>query len=269
MSASTWWPSPADGSLTSSSFASFRWFHLGGRSAARPALPGCAGRAADGIGASPHLPLPVDRKPADRERARDCRQRRQPARARPAARRRWRSCWSWGGSSQSRGRSEPAPVAGALPGLQTGPVPWSADLAARLRAIARRRAGRDPLASSQPEAANGGWCPESLVDCRVDGSVNGHGNPYPGPSPGTQAARARTRRRAVLRATQPGRYAAAIANACLRLRQLAELRGRVTEAIPRAALVFLTPAVTVEQPPAPTPWDLDYWLRRFPDHEQA
>jgi hypothetical protein len=37
----------------------------------------------------------------------------------------------------------------------------------------------------------------------------------------------------------------------------------------RAALVFLTPAVTVEQPPEPTPWDTDYWLRRFPDHEQA
>jgi cation diffusion facilitator family transporter len=56
----------------------------------------------------------------------------------------------------------------------------------------------------------------------------------------------------------------------LRLRQLlAELRGRVTEAIPRAALVFLTPAVAVEQPPEPTPWDTDYWLRRFPDHEQT
>jgi hypothetical protein len=56
----------------------------------------------------------------------------------------------------------------------------------------------------------------------------------------------------------------------LRLRQLlAELRGRVTEAIPRAALVFLTPVVAVEQPPEPTPWDTDYWLRRFPDHEQA
>jgi divalent metal cation (Fe/Co/Zn/Cd) transporter len=56
----------------------------------------------------------------------------------------------------------------------------------------------------------------------------------------------------------------------LRLRQLlAELRGRVTEAIPRATLVFLTPAVAVEPPPEPTPWDPDYWLRRFPDHEQA
>ena len=56
----------------------------------------------------------------------------------------------------------------------------------------------------------------------------------------------------------------------LRLRQLlAELRGRVTEAIPRAALVFLTPVVAVEPPPEPTPWDPDYWLRRFPDHEQA
>jgi cation diffusion facilitator family transporter len=56
----------------------------------------------------------------------------------------------------------------------------------------------------------------------------------------------------------------------LRLEQLlAELRGRVTEAIPRAALVFLTPVVAVEQAPEPTPWDPDYWLRRFPDHEQA
>jgi cation diffusion facilitator family transporter len=56
----------------------------------------------------------------------------------------------------------------------------------------------------------------------------------------------------------------------LRLRQLlAELRGRVVEAVPRATLVFLTPAVAVERPPDPTPWDPDYWLRRFPDHEQA
>jgi hypothetical protein len=50
---------------------------------------------------------------------------------------------------------------------------------------------------------------------------------------------------------------------------LAELRGRVTAAVPRATQVFLTPAVAVEQPPEPTPWDPDYWLRRFPDHEQA
>jgi cation diffusion facilitator family transporter len=56
----------------------------------------------------------------------------------------------------------------------------------------------------------------------------------------------------------------------LRLRQLlAELRGRVTAEIPRATLVFLTPAVAVEPQPEPTPWDNDYWLRRFPDHEQA
>jgi divalent metal cation (Fe/Co/Zn/Cd) transporter len=56
----------------------------------------------------------------------------------------------------------------------------------------------------------------------------------------------------------------------LRLRQLlAELRRQVTAAIPRATLVFLTPAVVVEQPAEPTPWDQDYWLRRFPDHEQA
>ena len=56
----------------------------------------------------------------------------------------------------------------------------------------------------------------------------------------------------------------------LRLRQLlAELRGRVTAAIPRAVHVFLTPAVVVEPQPEPTPWEPDYWLRRFPDHEQA
>jgi cation diffusion facilitator family transporter len=56
----------------------------------------------------------------------------------------------------------------------------------------------------------------------------------------------------------------------LRLEQLlAELRGRVTAALPRAALVFLTPVVAVAQQPEPTPWDADYWLRRFPDHEQA
>jgi divalent metal cation (Fe/Co/Zn/Cd) transporter len=56
----------------------------------------------------------------------------------------------------------------------------------------------------------------------------------------------------------------------LRLLQLlGELRGRVTAAIPRAAPVFLTPAVAVEQQPEPTPWDTDYWLRRFPDQEQA
>ena len=30
-----------------------------------------------------------------------------------------------------------------------------------------------------------------------------------------------------------------------------------------------SPAVVVEPPPEPTPWDPDYWLRRFPDHEQA
>jgi hypothetical protein len=29
------------------------------------------------------------------------------------------------------------------------------------------------------------------------------------------------------------------------------------------------PVVAVDQPPELTPWDHDYWLRRFPDHEQA
>ena len=50
---------------------------------------------------------------------------------------------------------------------------------------------------------------------------------------------------------------------------LAELRGRVAEAIPRAAVVFLMPVLAVEREPEPTPWDSDYWLRRFPDNEQA
>lgn len=52
-------------------------------------------------------------------------------------------------------------------------------------------------------------------------------------------------------------------------RLLAELRRRVTEAVPRAALVYLTPVVAVERPAGLTPWDHDYWLRRSPDHEQA
>ena len=56
----------------------------------------------------------------------------------------------------------------------------------------------------------------------------------------------------------------------LRLSQLlAELRDRVTEAFPRAATVILTPVAAAGQQPEPTPWDSDYWLRRFPDHEQA
>lgn len=54
------------------------------------------------------------------------------------------------------------------------------------------------------------------------------------------------------------------------LRQLlAELRERVAEAIPRVAVVSLMPVVAAEPAPEPTPWDRDYWLRRFPDHEQA
>jgi cation diffusion facilitator family transporter len=56
----------------------------------------------------------------------------------------------------------------------------------------------------------------------------------------------------------------------LHVRQVvAELRHRVAEAIPRAVVVFVTPVVTVEHPPAPAPWDVEYWLRLFPDHEQA
>jgi hypothetical protein len=27
--------------------------------------------------------------------------------------------------------------------------------------------------------------------------------------------------------------------------------------------------LVVEQSSESTPWDVDYWLRRFPDHEQA
>jgi cation diffusion facilitator family transporter len=56
----------------------------------------------------------------------------------------------------------------------------------------------------------------------------------------------------------------------IHLRQiLAELRERITQAIPRAAAISLMPVVAVEHPAEPTPWDHDYWLRRFPDHEQA
>jgi hypothetical protein len=29
------------------------------------------------------------------------------------------------------------------------------------------------------------------------------------------------------------------------------------------------PVLVVEQSSEPTPWGVDYWLRRFPDHEQA
>jgi len=50
---------------------------------------------------------------------------------------------------------------------------------------------------------------------------------------------------------------------------LAELRADVTEAIPRAETVFLTPVVALAEPPEPTPWDRDYWLRRTPDPERA
>jgi hypothetical protein len=54
------------------------------------------------------------------------------------------------------------------------------------------------------------------------------------------------------------------------LRQLlAELRERIAQAIPRVAVVSLMPVVAAEPPPEPTPWDRDYWLRRFPEHEQA
>jgi cation diffusion facilitator family transporter len=53
----------------------------------------------------------------------------------------------------------------------------------------------------------------------------------------------------------------------IRLRQLlAELRQRIAQAIPRATAISLMPVVAVEHPPEPTPWDRDYWLRRFPDH---
>jgi len=55
-----------------------------------------------------------------------------------------------------------------------------------------------------------------------------------------------------------------------RLRQLiVELRAKVRNAIPRAKDVFLMPVIAVEKDPQLTPWDRDYWLRRFPDDEQA
>ena len=49
---------------------------------------------------------------------------------------------------------------------------------------------------------------------------------------------------------------------------LAGLRARIVQTIPRAAAVFLMPVPAVEAQPDPTPWDRDYWLRLFPDHEQ-
>ena len=56
----------------------------------------------------------------------------------------------------------------------------------------------------------------------------------------------------------------------LGLRQLlAGLRERIAQAMPRVTVVSLMPVVAIEHPPEPTPWDRDYWLRRFPDHEQA
>jgi cation diffusion facilitator family transporter len=56
----------------------------------------------------------------------------------------------------------------------------------------------------------------------------------------------------------------------VRLRQLlADLRRRVIEAVPRAAVVLLTPALALGKQPEPTPWDRDYWLQGLPDHEQA
>lgn len=56
----------------------------------------------------------------------------------------------------------------------------------------------------------------------------------------------------------------------LRLRQLVtKLRRRVTEAVPRAATVFLTPVIAIDAQPELTPWDRSYWQRRLPDHEQA
>jgi len=55
----------------------------------------------------------------------------------------------------------------------------------------------------------------------------------------------------------------------LRLRRLlSELRARVVEAVPPADNVFLMPVVAAEAHPELTPWDKDYWLRRFPDHQQ-
>ena len=56
----------------------------------------------------------------------------------------------------------------------------------------------------------------------------------------------------------------------MHLRQLlAELRERIAQAIPRITAISLMPVVAAEHPPEPTPWDRDYWLRRFPEHELA
>lgn len=55
----------------------------------------------------------------------------------------------------------------------------------------------------------------------------------------------------------------------VRFRQLlAELRAQVATAIPRATAVFLMPVVALEEQPELTPWDRDYWDRRFPGEEQ-
>lgn len=56
----------------------------------------------------------------------------------------------------------------------------------------------------------------------------------------------------------------------MRVRELIEeLRGRVTEAVPRARTVYLMPVVSAADQPVLTPFDADYWQRRHPDPEQA
>jgi divalent metal cation (Fe/Co/Zn/Cd) transporter len=50
---------------------------------------------------------------------------------------------------------------------------------------------------------------------------------------------------------------------------IAELRVEVTEAVPRAQTVLVSPVLAIPDQPELTPWDRDYWLRRTPDPEQA
>ena len=52
-------------------------------------------------------------------------------------------------------------------------------------------------------------------------------------------------------------------------RAIADLRGKVMQAVPKATAVFLMPVPEVQPVPEPTPQDLEYWLRLFPDPEQV
>jgi cation diffusion facilitator family transporter len=55
----------------------------------------------------------------------------------------------------------------------------------------------------------------------------------------------------------------------LRVRELVEeLRAQVRSAVPRATIVYMTPVVKAEEPIL-TPFDPDYFMRRYPDPEQS